>query len=105
MKVVDLGCGAGVVATSLAENFPGCDVTGIDLNPLQIERANARHPGHKNLKFENRDLGTVEPGTYDLIVNHDCIHDLVDPVGALKSVCQALKPNGVFFSMEPKCSG
>lgn len=105
MKVADLGCGAGVVATTLAETFPNADITGIDLNPLQIERANARHPGVKNLRFENRDLATVAPGTYDLIVNHDCIHDLVDPVGALKSVCQALKPNGIFFSMEPKITG
>jgi hypothetical protein len=28
----------------------------------------------------------AQPNTFDLITNHDCIHDLVDPVGVLKTI-------------------
>ena len=32
----------------------------------------------------------------------DCIHDLVDPVGVLRTIRRALKRDGIFFSSEPK---
>ena len=38
MTVLDLGCGAGWFSNSLAHYY-GCQVTGIDFNPVAIERA------------------------------------------------------------------
>ena len=39
-------------------------------------------------------MGEIEPDTFDVITNHDCIHDLVDPVGVLRTVRRALKRDG-----------
>lgn len=53
--VVDLGCGAGVPATKiLAERFR---VTGVDISPVQIERAQSLVPG---ATFLVADMTTVE---------------------------------------------
>ena len=105
IKVADLGTGMGAVAFALANSFPNSTVTGIDLDAPSIHRANTLNPGLANLKFRCMDSKDIEPDTFDLITNHDCIHDLVDPVGVLRSVRAALKPGGVFFSMEPRTAG
>ena len=41
---------------------------------------------------------------YDLICTFDCIHDMVNPRGALKAIRSALKDDGVYFWTEPNCS-
>mmetsp|Transcript_10489 Transcript_10489/g.29563 ORF Transcript_10489/g.29563 Transcript_10489/m.29563 type:complete len:419 (+) Transcript_10489:70-1326(+) len=105
IKVADLGTGAGAVAFALANAFPASTVVGIDSDRQSIDRANANNPGLTNLSFRCADMADIEPGTFDLITNHDCIHDVADPVGVLRAVRRALKPNGVFFSMEPRTIG
>jgi len=105
IKVADLGTGAGAVAFALANAFPASSVLGIDLDQRSIDRANANNPGLTNLTFRCADMADIEPATFDLIVNHDCIHDLGDPVTVLRAVRRALKPEGVFFSMEPRTLG
>lgn len=102
IRVADLGTGAGACAFALAHAFPASSVLGIDVDQRSIDRANGNNPGLTNLSFQCKDMATVEPSTFELITNHDCIHDLVDPVGVLKSVRRALKPDGIFFSVEPK---
>jgi SAM-dependent methyltransferase len=104
-QVADLGTGCGAVAIALAAAFPACTVLGIDLDPYSIERAKAAAAplGLSNLSFVCRDMAELAAGRFDLITNHDCIHDLKDPVGVLRVVRRALKPTtGLFFSSEPK---
>merc|ERR1719487_144234 len=102
MNVAEVGCGAGRITVALATAFPNSTFTGIELDPTQFSKALAMNPGLENLDFQNRDMATIEEGTYDFIVNHDCIHDLVDPVMALTQIRKALKPGALFFSMEPR---
>jgi len=62
--VVDLGCGCGLPATKLlARNF---DVTGVDLSPVQIERAKRMVPQARfvcddmsRVAFEDQSLAAV----------------------------------------------
>uniref|UniRef100_A0A7S1AAX5 Methyltransferase domain-containing protein n=1 Tax=Noctiluca scintillans TaxID=2966 RepID=A0A7S1AAX5_NOCSC len=105
IKVADLGTGSGALAFSLANAFKNSHVTGIDLDERSVKQANALNPGLTNLVFQCRDMATIEPCSFDLIVNHDCIHDLVDPVAVLSSIRHALKPDGMFFSLEPRTPG
>lgn len=102
MNVAEVGCGAGRITVALAQAFPKTKFTGIELDPTQFAKAQAMNPGLTNLEFQNRDMATIEEGTYDFVVNHDCIHDLVDPLLGLTQIRKALKPGGLFFSMEPR---
>jgi SAM-dependent methyltransferase len=53
--VLDLGCGCGIpVAEELSQQ---CNVTGIDISPVQIDRARKLVP---NGTFECQDMATVE---------------------------------------------
>src|SRR6185503_20648188 len=65
-RVLDLGCGCGVpVARELAAR--GFDVTGIDLSPVQIERARGLVP---DARFVCADMAEVDfaPDSFDAIV-------------------------------------
>lgn len=72
-RVLDLGCGCGVpVAAELAVRF---DVTGVDLSPVQIERARALVP---RARFLCADMSEVafEDGAFDAIVAFYSIFNL-----------------------------
>ncbi len=64
-RVLDLGCGNGIpCARALAGRF---DVTGLDLSPVQVERARALVPG---ARFVCADMteAVFEPGSFDAVV-------------------------------------
>ena len=56
-KVLDVGCGYGAVAKSIALARPLSDVTGIDNNPINIQKANSFR-NIKNLKFIHHDANS-----------------------------------------------
>eukprot|EP00451_Oxyrrhis_marina_P019002 CAMPEP_0204338270 /NCGR_PEP_ID=MMETSP0469-20131031/20939_1 /ASSEMBLY_ACC=CAM_ASM_000384 /TAXON_ID=2969 /ORGANISM="Oxyrrhis marina" /LENGTH=384 /DNA_ID=CAMNT_0051322419 /DNA_START=10 /DNA_END=1164 /DNA_ORIENTATION=+ len=103
VHVADLGCGRGGLTITLASAFPKSTFVGVDLDQDSIAKATAtlQHTSLTNVTFTCKDLGELPPGSADLVVNHDCIHDLKDPIGALRAVRRALRPGGAFLSMEP----
>ena len=56
------------------------------------------------VRYEVRDAAIDLPGRFDVITTFDVIHDAVDPVAVLRSIFRALKPDGVYVCLEPKCS-
>jgi 2-polyprenyl-3-methyl-5-hydroxy-6-metoxy-1,4-benzoquinol methylase len=96
-KVLELGCGEGNLSLHLAQR--GMTVTGIDLSPERIARAElkARNQGlGRNVCFVAGDLNTLslEPCAYDCIVAHDALHHMLAIDRLLDEVKQSLKPNG-----------
>ena len=87
-RVADFGCGVGWAAIGLAKAYPDTLADGFDLDPPSIELANqnARAYGVADrVKFEVRDAGDPAlQGQYDLVIAVECIHDMSDPVAALK---------------------
>jgi 2-polyprenyl-3-methyl-5-hydroxy-6-metoxy-1,4-benzoquinol methylase len=53
-KILDLGCGTGILAAELARN--GHKVTGIDISRKMIERAIMKSAGMYNLRFQVGDM-------------------------------------------------
>ncbi len=66
-KVLEVGCGSGVVSIHCAKN--GCDVTAVDVNPRAVElaRRNAGANGADIPVFESDVYGNVD-GVFDTIV-------------------------------------
>ena len=73
-----------------------------DFHEKSIEEARKHANEHQvsNLNFHIQEAKEL-PGTYDLITMFDCLHDLGDPVGALKTMRNALKPGGSVMIVEP----
>lgn len=92
-NVADIGCGHGISTLIMAEAFPNSSVHGFDFHERSIEAARKHAAAHDvpNLDFHIQEAKDL-PGEYDLITLFDCLHDMGDPVGALKTLRKALNP-------------
>jgi len=105
--VVDVGCGRGQSTVTIAKAFPNSRVVGIDYHAQSIERARklAAEQGAANVEFVAASADKIPSDRkYDLICSFDCIHDMVDPLGTLKAIREALAPHGVYLWSEPNAS-
>ena len=59
-------------------------------------------PGHRFTL--NATFAEVLPEQYDVITTFDVIHDAVDPRAMLRSIRQALRPDGVYVCLDINCS-
>jgi 2-polyprenyl-6-hydroxyphenyl methylase / 3-demethylubiquinone-9 3-methyltransferase len=99
--VLDIGCGGGILAESMANK--GASVTGIDLSEkaLSVADLHSLESGvqvrYKLIAAEA--LAAKEPGQYDVVTCMEMLEHVPDP-GAIVKACAALvKPGGhVFFS-------
>lgn len=98
-KVLEVGCGIGVLSSYLAEKY-GWEVTGIDLDPEQIERAKKEHKENKYLKFLEADATKLpfRDNEFDLVLSSDAMHHIVsDWDKALSEISRVLRPNGFYI--------
>jgi 2-polyprenyl-3-methyl-5-hydroxy-6-metoxy-1,4-benzoquinol methylase len=103
IRVADVGCGHGASTLIMARAYPNSEFVGIDYHKESIERARelAEEEGlSERVSFE---VGTAQDfsGTYDLVCNFDCLHDMGDPVGAARHTAEALNEGGTYFIVEP----
>ena len=91
----------------LAQAFPRSRFVGYDVfEPairLATERAAAAGVGAR-IRFEHRDVSKGLSDEFDVITTFDVIHDAVDPVGLLRAIRQALRPDGTYVCLDINCS-
>lgn len=107
IRVADIGCGTGHAVVTMAAAFPASTFVGYDIAEEALERgrAEANERGLTNVVFEAQDAATLVPETpFDLVTSIDAIHDQVDPVGAVRSIFEALVPGGTYVMVEPAAS-
>ena len=71
-RVVDIGCGGGPAAITIAHRFPHAEVIGTDINDkaLALAAVNARLAQVDNYRGCRSDLYDALPGDFDLIVSN-----------------------------------
>lgn len=97
------GLGAGGARTRQWDSDAriGCS-HGFDHHDASIATARSRaaSAGTSNVRFEVHS-GTDFPGRYDLVCLFDCLHDMGDPVAALRHIRERLNDDGVLLTVEP----
>jgi len=87
--VAEMGCGEGWAAIALARGYPGLRVDGFDIDPTSIEtaRRNAMQAGvAERVRFAVADITAPGlTGCYDAVLTVETVHDLADPVAALRT--------------------
>jgi SAM-dependent methyltransferase len=101
-KVLDLGCGSGELARSLAS--AGFQVTGCDISTLMIRQAVAADHEHAVrwllLQPDWRRL-PFPGGSLDLIVASSVLEYVPDPLCVLAECARLLRPEGVMLCTVP----
>lgn len=103
-KVADIGCGHGASTILMAKAFPQSNFLGVDYHRESVATAKKRaceQGASANTRFEIATAKDFNGGDFDLICFMDCLHDLGDPVGALRHCHRALKRDGKVMLVEP----
>jgi SAM-dependent methyltransferase len=96
-RVLDIGCGVGEVARSIATAIPGAHVVGIDIDEPSLARARKRS-AHPNLIFVKADATAGLPeGPWDVVVMSNVLEHIADRVGLLKTIINQAHPNVLLF--------
>jgi len=106
-RVLDAGCGDGLLTLSLAQRHPGWDLIGIDRRDDMLEgarrRAGARSLG--NVSFVHGDLeGPLPGGGFDAVLAIECLSEIPDDRLALRMLASALRPGGLLVVHVPERS-
>jgi 2-polyprenyl-6-hydroxyphenyl methylase/3-demethylubiquinone-9 3-methyltransferase len=100
-KVIDIGCGGGILTESMAKK--GADVTGIDLSEkaLKVADLHSLESGAqvRYQKIAAEDMAAAEAGQYDVVTCMEMLEHVPDPASVIKACQSLVKPGGyVFFS-------
>jgi SAM-dependent methyltransferase len=93
--VLDVACGPGLVAFTLAECAG--HVTGVDLTPAMLDKARAlQRPGQTNLSWQvgRADALSFAEATFDVVVTRFSFHHLTNPAAALAEMVRVCRPGG-----------
>lgn len=100
-KVLDVGCGGGILAESMAQR--GSEVTGIDMGaaPLKVAKLHGLESGvnvtYKQITVE--ELAEEQPESFDVVTCMEMLEHVPDPSSIVQACAKLCKPGGkVFFS-------
>jgi 2-polyprenyl-6-hydroxyphenyl methylase/3-demethylubiquinone-9 3-methyltransferase len=101
-RVLDVGCGGGILAESMAQR--GAQVLGIDLaaKPLAVARLHAIESEVEGLQYREvaaEALAQESPGRFDVVTCMEMIEHVPDPASVVRACATLVKPGGrIFFS-------
>jgi 2-polyprenyl-6-hydroxyphenyl methylase/3-demethylubiquinone-9 3-methyltransferase len=100
-KVIDIGCGGGILSESMAKK--GANVTGIDLSEKALKVADLHSlESGATVRYEMiaaEDMAAREAGQYDVVTCMEMLEHVPDPASIVKAAATLVKPGGqVFFS-------
>lgn len=105
LRVLDAGCGDGLLSLSLAARHRDWQVLGVDVRAGFLEGARRRAAGRSlaNARFEVSDLtGPLPEGRFEAAVALECLHEIPDDEAALRSIAGALGPGGLLVLQVPE---
>ncbi|KAF1009331.1 MAG: Ubiquinone biosynthesis O-methyltransferase [Burkholderia gladioli] len=101
-RVVDVGCGGGILSEALARK--GADVTGIDLSvkALRVAKLHALEAQVSRLAYREvsaEALAAEQPESFDVVTCMEMLEHVPDPASVVQACARLVKPGGwVFFS-------
>ena len=91
-RVLDIGCGNGLMSYDMVTQVPGVKVVGIELSEANIRFAR-EHYQHPNLQFIHGDaLRQLPNETFDVVTLSNVLEHIEQRVDFLKRVAEQVKP-------------
>lgn len=102
-KVLDIGCGAGLLGSQLSQKYPECLIVGVEPDAERAALARER--------FDQVITGSIDDdrvldllrrlGPFDLIVCADVLEHLIAPESSLQALSRLLSPDGYLITSLP----
>lgn len=96
-RVLDIGCGYGAVASSIAADAPNRQVTGIDIDARNIANARTTHE-LPNLEFVEADATRSLPtGPWDAVILSNILEHIDHRIDFLRAIVRHAAPQQVLI--------
>ena len=98
-RLVDVGCGGGILAESMAQR--GAIVTGIDMGeaPLSVAKLHQLESGVKvnYLQSTAEQLAAEEAGNFDIVCCLEMLEHVPDPASVVAACAELAQPGGALY--------
>ncbi|MBV8502517.1 MAG: bifunctional 2-polyprenyl-6-hydroxyphenol methylase/3-demethylubiquinol 3-O-methyltransferase UbiG [Paucibacter sp.] len=99
-KVLDVGCGGGILTDSMARK--GANALGIDLSikPLKVAQLHAMEAGTENVDYREvavEALAAEAPASFDVVTCMEMLEHVPDPASVVRALGQLVRPGGWVF--------
>jgi len=101
-RVLDAGCGSGLVSRYLAQHFEGLHLDACDFSQVRVEQAKKLGKDDDGIHYSHGDVCDLPFGddTFDAVVNRYVLEHLAHPQKAVKEFHRVLKPGGEVFLID-----
>ena len=103
-RVADIGCGEGWSAIAIAAAYPNLTVDGFDIDEASVDaaRGHAVSAGVADrVRFHHVDGSDIQGDSdYDVVTLFECVHDMPQPVGVLRTARRLVKDDGHVVVMD-----
>ena len=101
-KILDIGCGTGLLAIEFAKNLSGVEITGLDLSDVALEVARdnvQKSEVIERISFQKGDAEDIPfaDNAFDLVISSNTLHLIMNPIKMFNEIHRVLKTKGKFF--------
>jgi ubiquinone/menaquinone biosynthesis C-methylase UbiE len=99
-RVLEIGCGRGDFALTLAQRFPSATIAALDFSEraVDIARDRAQTIGAKvDFTTGNAESLPFEPGSFDFVVSCECMEHVPVPQKMANEIARCLRSGGEFI--------
>lgn len=96
-RILDIGCGTGIVARTVAQRAGGAQITGLDLNAEMLAVARKASASFQPaIDWQQGDAAELPfaDGSFDIVFSQYAIQFFSDPAAALREMRRVLAPDG-----------
>jgi ubiquinone/menaquinone biosynthesis C-methylase UbiE len=93
-RLLDIGCGTGLLLGRLVGRAPFRELTGVDLSPGMVAQARTRLPASVRLLVGDAETLPFPRDSFDVIVSVSSFHYWPSPACGLEELRRVLRPGG-----------
>lgn len=98
-RILEIGCGTGLLTEQLRERFPRAQVHALDISPAMIAVARQRWRGAARVRWHVGDVRRYRPaGHFDLIVSNCALHWATPLTPVFRRLARWLTPGGQLYA-------
>ena len=105
-RIADIGCGHAWSSIGMANAYPNARLDGYDLDEPSVAaaRRHVREAGlEEQVQIHLRDAADPAlAGRYDLVTAFECVHDMSDPIAALRTMRRLAAAGGTVLIMDER---
>ena len=104
LRLLDVGCGDGVITKRLRAHFAHASITGLDADDVRLARARIQCPG---AAFEPGDVTALpyHDASFDVVLCHHVVEHVENDEAVLRECRRVLRPGGLLLLGIPQEDG